>query len=323
MAGFQQLRVTREVDFAGAVKIGVGGYDLPGVDYYVDTTLGNDGHDGLGWGGDRALATIGAAMTKAAAYGGSLGERRGRVRIFVAPGGYNEDVVTPLNTECPFGQLIAVNPTPDKSFGAAYIYAVTASTWSVIVRARGWYIGGWEIGAVASAAGCIWLDGSTANSSGQGTLIKSNIISGWAATTSTGIDVTGNGAPHTTLRDNFFDGFTSEAIKCSSSATDQPRYWEIDHCTFVDNSNHIKMNPRGFKESWIHDCAFMQIGANRTATIQLDNRGGNATIIGPNNFLSGDYDEGTGGYYAGSNETWRGNHSQDSENGSAQANPAA
>jgi hypothetical protein len=94
----------------------------------------------------------------------------------------------------------------------------------------------------------------------------------------------------------------------------------------VDNSNHIAMNPRGFKESWIHDCAFMQAGANYTATLQLDNRGGNGTIIGPNNFLSGDYDEGTGGYYAGSNETWRGNHSQDSDSGTTgtgQVNPAA
>jgi len=319
----QQIKVTRELDARGATKLGFG-FDLPGVDYYVDTTLGHAGNDGLGWGSDRALKTIGQAMTKAAAYGTSLAQRRGRVRIFVAPGAYNEDVVTPLNTECPFGQLIAVNPTR-QSFGAAYIYASTALTYSVIVRARGWLISGFEIGAVASA-GSVWLDGSTANSSAQGTEISDCLMGGWAATSANGIDVTGNGAPFTVLRNLHFDGYPGSAIKCSSSSTDQPRFWEIDHCVFVDNTNHINMNPRGFKESWIHDCAFMQIGANRTATAQIDNTGGNASIIGPNNFLSGDYDSATGGYTAGSNETWRGNHTQDSidtVSGSAgQANPA-
>ena len=317
MAGFQQLKVTREVDFAGAVKIGVGGYDLPGVDYHVDGTLGNDGHDGLGWGGDRALATIGQAMTLAAAYGSSLGERRGRVRIFVAPGGYTEDVVTPLNTECPFGQLIAVNPTPTRSFGATYICASTAATTSLIVRARGWLISGFEIGAVASA-GCVWFDGSTANSSAQGTELCHCIIGGWGVGIF-GIDVTGNGAPHSIVHHNHFNGIVGPAIKCSESGTDQPRFWDVYTNHFVDNSSHINMNPRGFKESWIHHNVFMEVGANRTATEQLDNTGGSACAIGPGNFLSDTYDT-AGGWVAGSNEDWYGNFSED---GVTTANPAA
>ena len=43
MAGFQQLRVNREVDFTGATKVGMGGYSLgKGKTYYVS----NDGADG-------------------------------------------------------------------------------------------------------------------------------------------------------------------------------------------------------------------------------------------------------------------------------------
>jgi hypothetical protein len=291
---------------------------FPGVELYVDSVNGSATGDGRSW--DTAFNTITLAMAEAIVQGGLIGIR-GLVRIFVAPGGYNEDVVTPLNTQCPFGQLIAVNPTPGKSFGAAYIYASTAGEPAITVKARGWLIKGFEIAAIANAE-CIVLDGQSANCNAAGTIIEGCIISGWGPAGSIGIDVIGNGAPHTTIRDCFFDGFLSEAIKCTASGTDQPRYWDIDNCRFVDNANHIKMNPRGFKESVIRNCHFMQVGANRTATIQIDNIGGNACTIGPNNYLSGDYDQGNGGYYAGSNEEWRGNHSQDSENGSAQANPA-
>lgn len=292
--------------------------------YFVDANSGlSISGDGLSW--ERAFLTIQEAMDAITA----RGALRGRSIVQVAPGGYNEDVVTPLNSIAPFGQLIAVNPTPDKSFGATYIFASTAGEAGLTIRARGWLVEGFEIGAIANAE-CIHLQGPSAggtpaNTNPGGTIIKNCIISGWGATGSIGIDVTGNGAPHTTIRDCFFDGFLADAIKCSESGGDQPRYWIIDNCMFVDNANHIKMNPRGFKESWIKNCGFMQVGANRTATIQLDNRGGNGAIIGPNNFLSGDYDSANGGYYAGSNETWRGNHSQDSDSGTTgtgQVNPA-
>lgn len=280
----------------------------PTTDYYVDASVSATG-DGTSW--QEAYLTISEAMTAAAALG-----TRGRARVFVAPGGYNEDVVTPLNTECPFGQLVAVNATPGRSYGGAYIYASTASTPTLIVRARGWLIQGFEIGAVANA-GAIWLDGSTANSNAGGTELRNNIISGWGAASTYGIDVTGNGAPHTQVYDNHFNGCVEAAIKCSESGTDQPRFWEIAGNHFVDNGQHIGMNPRGFKESWIHHNVFLEVGANRTATEQLDNRGGSACAIGPGNFLSDTYDT-AGGYRPGSDEDWYGNASED---GYTTANP--
>ena len=290
--------------------LGADGTYLPGptTRFHVDTTLGNDNNSGLSW--DVALATINAAMALAAALG-----TRGRAQIFVAPGGYTEDVVTPLNTECPFGQLIAVNPTT-RSFGGAYMIAATATEPTLTIKARGWLISGFEIGG-PTTNGCVLLDGASANSNAAGTEISDCIIGGWGQATF-GIDVTKNGAPHTILRNLHFNGIVGPAIKCSSSATDQPRFWEIDHCTFVDNSLHIAMTPRGFKESWIHDCTFLQNGANRSATLQLDNRGGSACAIGPNNFLSDTYDN-AGGYYPGSDEDWYGNASED---GYTTANPA-
>ena len=297
-------RFTRGEGWFGKLTTGTGGLtlggpmdgDWPVTDYFVDTTK-SDNNTGLSWA--KAKATIGAAMTLAAALG-----TRGRARIWVAPGGYTEDVVTPLNTECPFGQLIAVNPT-GRSFGAAWILASTASTFSLIVRARGWLIQGFEIGAVANG-GSVWLDGSTANSNAAGVDLSHNIISGWGAAATIGIDITGNGAPHARVYDNHFSGNVGSAIICSSSATDQPRFWKLYGNEFVDNGNHINMNPRGFKESYIHDNAFIKVGANRTATVQIDNRGGSNTIIGPGNALSDSYNN-SGGYYAGTNEDWLGN----------------
>ncbi|MHC4715615.1 MAG: hypothetical protein ACYS5V_01480 [Planctomycetota bacterium] len=287
----------------------------PTTRYHIDVTNGSDASDGLSWG--NAVASITQAFTLAiAAVAADSGLLRGRFQFFVAPGGYEEDLVTPLNTQLPFGQLIAWNPTT-QSFGGAYLYAATAATFSLIVRARGWRIQGFEIGAVANG-GCIWLDGATANSNAAGCEIIDNIISGWGAAATVGIDVTGNGAPLTQVRRNHFNGMVGAAIECSASPTDQPRFWLIEDNVFVDNGSHIDMNPRGFKESWIRNNCFMQVGANRTATVQLDNRGGSACAIGPGNFLSDTYDN-AGGYFAGADEDWYGNASED---GYTTANPA-
>ena len=281
---------------------------MPTTDYFVDATTGSDSDDGLSWA--NAKATIGAAMTLAAALG-----TRGRARIFVAPAGYAENVVTPLNAECPFGQLIAWNPTGYRSFGAAYIYGVAGV--SLTVRARGWLIQGFEIGAVANQ-GCVWLDGSTTDSSAQGTVLRDCIVSGWGAAATWGIRFTGNGAPHSFILNNHISGCVGNAVECTDSGTDQPRFIEIAGNTFVDNGAHLNMNPRGFKESWIHHNCFLQVGANRTASVQIDNRGGSACMIGPGNALSDTYDN-AGGYYAGSDEDWYGNACQD---GFSAANPA-
>ncbi len=298
-------------------------YPLGNV-YYVDSTNGSDNNNGASWA--TAFATIQKAFDSVTTLA-----NRGRHKIYVAPGGYTEDLITPLNTVSPFGSLIAVNPTPDRSFGATWITASTAATPCLTIRARGWFIYGFEFDALADA-GCVLLDGATANSSAQGTQIQSCLFVGQNQGLY-GIDVTKNGAPYTHIRDCHFSGFTSgstagDCIRCSSSATDQPRFWLIRDCSFVDSDNLINMNPRGFKESQIRDCAFYATGANQSPAQILNNGGGNGCLIGPNNFLGGDYDEGSG-YKAGSNENWRGNWYQDmvgtvsGGNSTAQANPAS
>jgi len=288
---------------------------MPTTDYFVDGANGSDDNTGRSW--SLAFDTIQAAMDAITA----LGAQRGRSRVFVAPGGYAENVITPTNAIAPFGQLIGVNPT-GRSFGGAYIYGATGV--SLTIRARGWLVEGFEIGAIANF-GAILLHGDAGGNKANGTEIRNCIISGWGATATYGINVIYNGAPLTVVRNCHFNGCVGPAIKCTESGFDQPRFWEIDRCTFVDNGQHIGMNPRGFKESWIHHCAFIEVGANRTATEQLDNRGGSNCIIGPGNFLSSTYDW-AGGYRAGSNEYWRGNHHEDSggpgDAATGESNPA-
>jgi len=63
MAGFQQLRVTREVDFTGATQINVGGVpNHHGTDFYVDCVDGVDTDDGKSW--EYAKLTIEGALDK-------------------------------------------------------------------------------------------------------------------------------------------------------------------------------------------------------------------------------------------------------------------
>ncbi len=282
---------------------------MPSTDYFIDSANGSDSNDGLSWA--NAKVTIGAAMTLAAALG-----TRGRARIFVAPGGYSEDLVTPLNTECPFGQLIAVNPT-GQSFGAVFLSSATATEPVLTVKARGWHFSGFEFDGPATD-GCVLLDGKSASSNAAGTEIRNCIFVGQAQA-DFGLDVRGNGAPYTQIRNCHFEGIVGPAIKCSDSATDQPTYWLIEDCTFNNNSSHINMNPRGFKRSQIRNCTFLEVGAGRTATVQLDNTGGTGTAIGPGNFLSDTYDT-AGGWVAGSDEDWYGNVCED---GISSANPTA
>jgi hypothetical protein len=272
-----------------------------GVELYVDSVNGSATGDGRSWA--TAFNTISLAMAEAIVQAASVGIR-GNVRIYVAPGAYNEDVVTPLNTECPFGQLIAVNPTPHKSFGAAYIYASTAGQPAIKVRARGWLVKGFEIASLANTE-AILLDGATANSNPAGFQLENCLVSGWGVAGGVGIDVVKNGAPHTTIKDCMFEGFKDSAIKCSESGTDQPRYWEIFGCKFMDNANHLNMNPRGFKESYIHDNVFMAAGANNTCTEKIDNTGGNSTVF-TKNYLAGTYSN-AGGYTGAANDEWGGN----------------
>ncbi len=289
-----------------------------GVIYYVDGNNGSDtNRDGFSPG--QSFATIQNAMDVITA----RGAERGRSSVLCAAAGYAEAVTTPTNAIAPFGRLIAYNPTPGNTFGAAWIQSPTALTPAIKVLARGWLVQGFKIASVANTE-AILLDG--VNGTPSGFQLRDCLVSGWAVTGAIGLDVTKNGAPHTQIKNCRFTDFKDSAMICSSSATDQPRFWRIEDCVFVDNAKHINMNPRGFKESVITRCHFIQAGANRTATIQLDNRGGSGCLIGPHNVFSDTYDN-TGGYYAGSTEHWRGNYHEDSNgpgnDATGESNPAS
>ena len=169
----------------------------PATAFFVDGTKGAAGNDGLSW--ERSFNTITLGMTAV----GNLGAR-GRGVIFVAPAGYTEDIVTPLNADGPFGQLIAVNPTPGNSFGAAWITASTAGAACLTVRARGWYIEGFEFDALADAA-CVILGGTTTGNNAAGTLLEGNLFVGQNQGL-VGVDWQSNSAgnPHVTIRSNGF-----------------------------------------------------------------------------------------------------------------------
>lgn len=296
MQKFKNIEVVQ-----GGVHIGVGGVNPPTTDYFVDTTNGDDGNSGLGWGTGNALATIQEAMDKITALA-----TRGRFRVFVAPGEYAENVITPLNSVSPFGQLIAWNPTPGRPYGAAYI--IPASGVALTVRARGWLISGFEFDGYTAAA-CVHLDGTTSNASCNGTQLEDCLFCGQNKALC-GIDVTKSGAPLSSIRNCGFYGFHSGStagtcIMCSESGTDQPRFWLIEHCWFGDSDNLLMMNPRGFKECVVRYNTFLEVGATYTATKIIDNTGGNATQFYGNKF-SGTY--GTGNYVAAANDEWGGNY---------------
>ena len=113
----------------------------PFQDYKVDGTLGVDTNDGFAWGAEGAFKTIGKAFTAITALA-----TRGRARILVAPGGYSEDLVTPLNADGPFIQVIAWNPTT-QSFGAVFLSSATATEPNLTIKARGWGFYGFEFDA--------------------------------------------------------------------------------------------------------------------------------------------------------------------------------
>lgn len=305
----QQVNISRKLTIMpGAV---VAGWipSPPTTDYYVDATNGADTNSGNGWGASNAYASIGKAMTMAAALA-----TRGRWRCFVAPAWYTEDVKTPLNSTSPFGQLIAVNPTPGQSYGAAGGQATTAGVEFMEVRGRGTYISGFELDTLADAEAMV-LGGATANSNASGVMIEDCLFVGNNQGLY-GIDmnnVTTSNALQTIRRCGFF-GFTSgstaaKCITCSNSGIDQPRFILIEHCWFGDSDNLIDMNPRGFKESTIRYNTFYTNGANQNPDEIIDNTGGNDTQI-YGNYFPGTYDNG-GGYVAGTNDGWAGNVATD------------
>ena len=316
-------RNTNEYSFPGNVRVPNGVIVLANQlfnEYFVDGANGNDANSGLNdWG--NAVATIQQAMDLITA----RGAERGRSRVYVAPGGYAEAVTTPTNAIAPFCQLIAANPTPGGSFGATWIQSPTALAPALTILARGWRVSGFEIAAVANTPAILLASDAGGNNAG-GTQIDTCLITGWGTAGSIGINAIYNGSPYTKIYNCTFDGLLGDAITCTESGFDNPRWWEIAHNQFRDNLNHIDFVAQGLDEGWIHDNNFMQIGANRTAVLQIALTAGVNNHVGPNNFLSGDYDEGTGGYYAGTNDFWRGNQHEDTNiltSGTGEINPAA
>lgn len=313
MATFERGSVKfKNIEIAqGGVKIGLGGVDPPTTDYFVDDTLGAAGNSGLGWGTSVALKTISQAMTKVRALG-----TRGRARVFVAPGGYTEDIITPLNAVLnvgPFGQLIAVNPTK-RSVGAAWVISGTTTEPALTVRARGWLIDGFEFDSNTDD-GCIYLDGTTSNSNPKFTEIANCLFSGlYSGSTDFGVD-TNHAAQLVVIRDSIFFGFANRAITASTVVTEQ---WEIARCNFLNSANYIApKGSKGFAESYIHECVFFNQGGLFEPTIMIDMRVGRYNHI-TRNMLGGAYSE-AGGYYASSTDFWYGNETSASHQA---ANPA-
>lgn len=281
----------------GGVQIGFGGTAPPTTDFFVDGSLGADGNSGRAWGAGFALETIQEAMDKITA----LGAERGRSRVFVAPGGYTEDIVSPTNAIAPFGQLIAWSPT-DRSRGSVYVTSATATEPVLTLRARGWKIEGFEFDA-PSTDGCILLD----------TAAKYAEIANCLFVGNTGTSTFGIGsnfaADLAVIRDCMFIGFGGWAI---TNTAGHPMFWEMMRCFFYNNAKHLApQSTLGWDGGWIHDCHFNRVGNDHTATVQIDTRGGSQNLIGPNNILSGTYDN-AGGYYSASTDTWRGNACEDS-----------
>lgn len=288
----------------------------PITKYYVDCSHGLDIYNGLSW--LTAFKTIQAAMDAITA----RGTLRGRSEVYVAPGGYVEDIVTPLNSIAPFGKLIACNPHSE-SRGAVWLFSKTATEPCLTIRARGWLIDGFEFDANSGAGGgCIKMDDGTssADAGTRMTEIRNCLFVGGKQAGDYGIWTTGPSAL-ALIHHNSFYSFGGEAI----TATHEPIQWKIYNNWFSDNQKHIApQNTKGFQEAWIYNNLFQEVGGTYTTTIKIDMRGGAGNYVGPNNLMAGDYSE-ADGYYAAGNDVWRGNHTQDSDNatvGTGQVNPA-
>jgi len=281
----------------------------PTTDYYVDEANGSDSNDGLTW--RDPLDSIQATMTLAAALG-----TRGRWRCFVAPGGYSEDILTPLNSESPFGQLIAWNPTGGRSAGAVWLQSATSTLPALTVRARGMLISGFEFDANSgSGGGGLLLDTVTSNANAKFANIVNCLFIGTSQVGAYGI-LTNEPNPLVVISNCYFAGFAGKCI----DATDYPLQWTIQDCDFENSAKYIApSSSKGFQQAIIRRCNFNHISGDYTAAIKIDMRGGAQNHIGPDNFMGFTYDH-AGGYYASSTDYWKGNHTQD---GLTYANPAA
>ncbi len=294
----------------GGVKIGVGGiFDLPVTNYFVDGTLGVAGNSGLGWGTGVALTTISQAMTKITTLA-----TRGRARIFVAPGGYTEDIQTPLNADGPHCALEAVNPLTS-SWGAAYVISTAAATPSITVRARGWGIYGFELESPTGAAAVLLQRNSGGTVRSSGTTIAHNFI-GATITGKYGVEFEGADT-YIYIHDNDFSLLQATGgagIFCNTTPTALPLFCRVENNVFRENTNHIAMGASwGFNAATIRGNTFQSTG-DKSATKILDLSGGRNNSVNGNYFNidngtgSGQYDESSGKVLAGTNDNWSGNY---------------
>ena len=285
--------------------------------YYVDGTNGADTNSGTSW--TASFATIQNALDQV-----GTDALRGRSKIYVAPGGYAEDLTTPLNSAAPFGELIAVNPTPARSFGAVWLSPSSSNTPILTVQARGWRFSGFEFDP--NAGGAIVLGGTTAGNNAAGTVIEDCLFNGGSVALF-GIDWQSGIASNAlcVVRNNTFYAFdpgtTAACLKCSESGIDQPGLALVEHNIFEGSDNYIDMNPRGFKSGVIRHNTFFAA----TADEKFDNTGGsNCQVYG--NAMGGAYTL-AGGYVAGSGDDWSGNMAEavtgESANGWTFAVPAS
>ncbi len=282
----------------------------PATVYFVDSTNGAASNDGLSW--ERAFNTITLAMTAV----GNL-SARGRGIILVAPGGYTEDIQTPLNADGPFGQLIGVSPT-DRSGGAAFLASTSASTPTITVRARGWRISGFEIDSPTGAAGVLLQRNAGNTLRSDWTEIDHNMI-GATITGLYGVELEGAGK-NIHIHDNEFEllqATNGAGIFCNTTPVALPLLCTVENNLFRENTNHILMGASwGFNASIIRGNVFQGTG-DKSATKILDLRGGrNNTVVGnyfgiANGTGSGQYDESNGKVLAGTNDSWTGNYIND------------
>lgn len=296
----QQLRVVRELDAAGAALIGLGA-TYPGNIYHVDKALGNDGNDGLGWGGDRALKTIQVGLDKCVG--------RAYHTVLVRGDGYSESLTTPLNATAPFGQLISMNPI--RMGYNTYLTAAATDETILTVRARGWRISGFEFDLPLTGKG-IDLDSKTSSCSANYTQIDNCLFNGQSNST-VAIDFNDQ-SNFVLIEDSIFyniynAGTTAQAIGSSNSDDDVANYPIVRRCHFSNNNRHIYLNGiRGFKYGLIEDCHFLN-GHGVTADQYINMTNGFHNVV-RRNTCAGTWSH-AGGYVDATSDIWYENYQVD------------
>ncbi|KKL85100.1 hypothetical protein LCGC14_1958080, partial [marine sediment metagenome] len=200
------------------------------------------------------------------------------------------------------------------AYDAPQLYNEAGSTATLIVRAPGWRVSGFRL--VGDTGSPIILElplaqaGSTADTDwAPGTMIDNNVFYGAVASCS-GINF--NGAPpDVRILNNIFELFPTASNPCiesTASGVANAYRCTVANNQFMDSVEYINMATRGFNSSHIFGNSF-DTGHINTVTTYLDISGGNDNVVFDNIF-PGDYSN-TGGYTAGTGDTWAGNFADD------------